>query len=146
MRASGVPYILHCVEVARMLAELRLDHHAVSAGLLHDVVEDTEWTVERIQNQFGAEVARLVDGVTKLDRIDTMSKMSSRDIEEQEAESLRKMFLAMTDDIRVVLIKLADRLHNMRTLDRSRLIDGSELRVRPWKYLLPWPTASAFGR
>ncbi len=117
LRESGVPYILHCVEVAHMLAELRLDHHAVAAGLLHDVVEDTDWTVERLQKQFGAEVARLVDGVTKLARIDTMSKMSSRDIEEQEAESLRKMFLAMTDDVRVVLIKLADRLHNMRTLD-----------------------------
>ncbi len=70
-----------------------------------------------LQDQFGAEVARLVDGVTKLARIDTMSKMSSRDVEAQEAESLRKMFLAMTDDVRVVLIKLADRLHNMRTLD-----------------------------
>jgi len=117
LRESGVPYILHCVEVAHMLAELRLDYHAVAAGLLHDVVEDTDWTVEKLQNQFGAEVARLVDGVTKLARIDTMSKMSSRDVEEQEAESLRKMFLAMTDDVRVVLIKLADRLHNMRTLD-----------------------------
>jgi GTP pyrophosphokinase len=117
LRESGVPYILHCVEVARMLAELRLDYHAVAAGLLHDVVEDTDWTVERLQTQFGDEVAKLVDGVTKLARIDTMSKMSSRDVEEQEAESLRKMFLAMTDDVRVVLIKLADRLHNMRTLD-----------------------------
>jgi len=117
LRVSGVPYILHCVAVARILAELRLDHNAVAAGLLHDVVEDTDWTVDRVQDQFGAEVARLVDGVTKLARIDTMSKMSSRDVEAQEAESLRKMFLAMTDDVRVVLIKLADRLHNMRTLD-----------------------------
>lgn len=117
MRESGVPYILHCVAVARMLAELGLDYHAVAAGLLHDVVEDTVWTVERIQSQFGPEVAKLVDGVTKLDRIDTMSQMGSRDVEAQEAESLRKMFLAMTDDVRVVLIKLADRLHNMRTLD-----------------------------
>jgi GTP pyrophosphokinase len=116
IRASGEPYVIHCVEVARMLADLGLDHHAVAAGLLHDVVEDTDWTVEDIRRRFDAEVARLVDGVTKLAYIDTMSKMGIRDIEAQEAESLRKMFLAMVDDVRVVLIKLADRLHNMRTL------------------------------
>jgi len=116
IRASGEPYVIHCVEVARMLADLGLDHHAVAAGLLHDVVEDTDWTVDDIRRRFDAEVARLVDGVTKLAYIDTMSKMGIRDIEAQEAESLRKMFLAMVDDVRVVLIKLADRLHNMRTL------------------------------
>jgi RelA/SpoT family (p)ppGpp synthetase len=116
MRASGEPYVVHCVEVARILADLGLDHHAVTAGLLHDVVEDTDWTVGDIRKLFDAEVAKLVDGVTKLAYIDTMSKMGSRDIEAQEAESLRKMFLAMVDDVRVVLIKLADRLHNMRTL------------------------------
>ncbi len=115
-RASGEPYIDHCVEVSRMLAELGLDHRAVAAGLLHDVVEDTDLTVEQIRERFDDEVARLVDGVTKLAYIDTMSKMGSRDMEAQEAESLRKMFLAMVDDVRVVLIKLADRLHNMRTL------------------------------
>jgi GTP pyrophosphokinase len=115
-RASGEPYVIHCVEVARMLAELGLDHHAVAAGLLHDVVEDTPWTVEDVRKRFDADVARLVDGVTKLAYIDTMSQMGSRDIEAEEAESLRKMFLAMADDVRVVLIKLADRLHNMRTL------------------------------
>jgi GTP pyrophosphokinase len=115
-RASGEPYVIHCVEVGRMLAELGLDHHAVAAGLLHDVVEDTDWTVEDLRKRFDAEVASLVDGVTKLAYIDTMSKMGSRDIEAEEAESLRKMFLAMVDDVRVVLIKLADRLHNMRTL------------------------------
>ncbi|MFC2031673.1 RelA/SpoT family protein, partial [Chloroflexota bacterium] len=116
LRASGEPYVLHSVEVARMLAELGLDHHAVAAGLLHDVVEDTDWTVDDLRARFDPEVASLVDGVTKLAYIDTMSKMGSRDIEAQEAESLRKMFLAMVDDVRVVLIKLADRLHNMRTL------------------------------
>jgi GTP pyrophosphokinase len=115
-RVSGEPYVVHCVEVARMLAELGLDHHTVAAGLLHDVVEDTEWTVEDVRASFDAEVASLVDGVTKLAYIDTMSQMGSRDIEAEEAESLRKMFLAMVDDVRVVLIKLADRLHNMRTL------------------------------
>ncbi|MGQ9600798.1 MAG: RelA/SpoT family protein [Anaerolineae bacterium] len=116
VRASGEPYVIHCVEVARMLAELGLDHHTVAAGLLHDIVEDTHWTLDQVQEKFDAEVARLVDGVTKLSYIDTMSQMGSRDIEEQEAESLRKMFLAMVDDVRVVLIKLVDRLHNMRTL------------------------------
>ena len=116
MRASGEPFVVHCLEVARMLADLGLDHHAVAAGLLHDVVEDTHWTVDDVRRRFDDEVAMLVDGVTKLAYIDTMSKMGSRDIEAQEAESLRKMFLAMVDDVRVVLIKLADRLHNMRTL------------------------------
>ncbi len=116
MRVSGEPYVVHCVEVARMLAELGLDHHAVAAGLLHDVVEDTNWTIDQVRQRFDQEVARLVDGVTKLAYIDTMSMMGGRDMEAQEAESLRKMFLAMVDDIRVVLIKLADRLHNMRTL------------------------------
>jgi RelA/SpoT family (p)ppGpp synthetase len=116
MRASGEPYVIHCVEVARMLAGLGLDFRAVAAGLLHDVVEDTDWTVKDVEQRFDSEVAQLVDGVTKLAYIDTMSKMGKRDIEDQEAESLRKMFLAMADDVRVVLIKLADRLHNMRTL------------------------------
>jgi RelA/SpoT family (p)ppGpp synthetase len=115
-RASGEPYVVHCVEVARMLAGLGLDFRAVAAGLLHDVVEDTDWTVKDVEQRFDSEVAQLVDGVTKLAYIDTMSKMGKRDIEDQEAESLRKMFLAMADDVRVVLIKLADRLHNMRTL------------------------------
>jgi RelA/SpoT family (p)ppGpp synthetase len=116
LRASGEPYVVHCVEVARMLADLGLDHHAVAAGLLHDVVEDTSWTVDDVRQRFDEEVARLVDGVTKLAYIDTMSQMGDRDIEAQEAESLRKMFLATVDDVRVVLIKLVDRLHNMRTL------------------------------
>jgi GTP pyrophosphokinase len=116
MRASGEPYVIHCVEVARMLSELGLDYQAVVAGLLHDVVEDTDWTIADVRERFDPEVAKLVDGVTKLAYIDTMSKMGKRDIEAEEAESLRKMFLAMVDDVRVVLIKLADRLHNMRTL------------------------------
>jgi GTP pyrophosphokinase len=115
-RVSGEPYVVHCVEVARLLAGLGLDYRAVTAGLLHDVVEDTTWTVDDVRERFDAEVAKLVDGVTKLAYIDTISKMGERDFEEQEAESLRKMFLAMVDDVRVVLIKLADRLHNMRTL------------------------------
>jgi len=116
LRVSGEPYVLHCIEVARMLTDLRLDHHAVAAGLLHDIVEDTDWTVDDVREAFGVEVSHLVDGVTKLSYIDTISQMGSGDMEEREAESLRKMFLAMARDVRVVLIKLADRLHNMRTL------------------------------
>ena len=116
LRASGEPFVIHCVEVGRMLAELGLDYHTVAAGLLHDVVEDTEVTVNEVRKLFDDEIAQLVDGVTKLAYIDTMSKVAGREREDQEAESLRKMFLAMVDDVRVVLIKLADRLHNMRTL------------------------------
>ncbi len=115
-RASGEPYIQHSLTVARILADLRLDSATIAAGLLHDVVEDTIVTVEDLRQDFGDEVASLVDGVTKLGQIDKLSQMTRKDLQDEEAESLRKMFLAMADDVRVVLIKLADRLHNMRTL------------------------------
>ena len=109
-RVSGEPYITHPLEVAHILADLQMDSSAVIAAILHDVVEDTSCTLQEISDQFGAEVAMLVDGVTKLDLIQFTNK------EEQQIESLRKMFLAMAKDVRVILIKLADRLHNMRTL------------------------------
>jgi GTP pyrophosphokinase len=109
-RASGEPYITHPLAVAEILAQLGLDPAAVQAALLHDVPEDTDHSLTGVEERFGAEVAHLVDGVTKL------SKFSARSHEEQQAENIRKMFLAMAEDIRVVLIKLADRLHNMRTL------------------------------
>jgi guanosine-3',5'-bis(diphosphate) 3'-pyrophosphohydrolase len=109
-RASGEPYVTHPIEAARIVADLGIDPVAVEAALLHDVPEDTDFSLEDIEERFGAEVAHLVDGVTKL------SKFNSPSREQQQAENIRKMFLAMAEDIRVVLIKLADRLHNMRTL------------------------------
>lgn len=115
-RASGEPYIVHSLAVAQRLAELGLDSATIAAGLLHDVAEDTIVTIEDLRQDFGEEVAKLVDGVTKLKQIDQLSQISHRTLEYEEAESLRKMFLAMVDDVRVVLIKLADRLHNMQTL------------------------------
>src|SRR3954469_11768363 len=109
-RASGEPFLAHPVEVALVLAEMKLDSSSIAAGLLHDAIEDTEATREDIKANFGEQVAHIVEGVTKIDKIEFASK------EERQAENVRKMVLAMVDDIRVVLIKLADRLHNMRTL------------------------------
>ncbi len=109
-RATGEPYVTHPIASAQILADLGVDPIAIEAALLHDVPEDTEYSLTDVEERFGAEVAQLVDGVTKL------SKFSTHSHEQQQAENIRKMFLAMAQDIRVVLIKLADRLHNMRTL------------------------------
>jgi len=127
-RASGEPYLVHPLEVALVLAEMKMDSVAVAAGLLHDSVEDTSVTIVDIRKEFGEQVAHIVEGVTKISKIDFATR------EEQQAENLRKMMLAMVDDIRVILIKLADRLHNMRTLehlasDRQQKIASETLEI-----------------
>ena len=109
-RSSGDPYISHPVEVAKILVNLGMDNETITAALLHDVVEDTEYTLDQIRDMFGDEVALLVDGVTKLGQVPLSTKA------EEQAENVRKMFMAMSKDIRVIIIKLSDRLHNMRTL------------------------------
>jgi GTP diphosphokinase / guanosine-3',5'-bis(diphosphate) 3'-diphosphatase len=111
VRQSGEPYLIHPLSVAGILAEMKMDVATVSTGFLHDVVEDTLTTTENIKAYFGEEIAHLVDGVTKISNLGKVSK------EQQQAESIRKMVLAMVKDLRVVIVKLADRLHNMRTLD-----------------------------
>jgi guanosine-3',5'-bis(diphosphate) 3'-pyrophosphohydrolase len=110
-RISGDPYLTHLLEVAHILADMRLDATTLTAALLHDVIEDTEFPLSRIEERFGADVAHLVEGVTKIGRLNMMAP------EARQAENVRKMLLAMVNDVRVVLVKLADRLHNMRTLE-----------------------------
>src|SRR6202161_653366 len=111
LRSSGDPYLSHLLEVAHILADMRLDATTLTAALLHDVIEDTEFPVSRIEERFGAEVAHLVEGVTKIGRLNMMAP------EARQAENVRKMLLAMVNDVRVVLVKLADRLAHMRTLE-----------------------------
>lgn len=121
-RLSGEEYIIHPVNVASILSSLNLDDETICAAILHDVVEDTDVTKEDIEKEFGEEIANMVDGVTKLGKLQYTTR------EEQQVENYRKMFLAMGRDIRVILIKLADRLHNMRTLKylkRDRQIANS---------------------
>src|SRR5207237_9623434 len=127
-RASGEPYLSHPLEVAHLLVDFKMDVTTVTAGLLHDVLEDTHATKDQLERAFGREIAELVDGVTKLGKL----AFSSR--EERQAENFRKMLIAMAGDLRVIMIKLADRLHNMRTLhflapDKARKIAQETLDI-----------------
>src|SRR6202140_3997197 len=137
VRHSGEPYLIHPLAVADFLADMKLDAVAIAAGLLHDVVEDTLTTIERIRELFGAEVAHVVEGVTKISAIPFSSS------EERQAENFRKMLLAMVDDIRVILVKLADRLHNMRTL--SHLPDDKRVKIAQETRDIYAPIANRLG-
>ena len=137
VRRSGEPYLIHPLAVAEFLVDLRLDVVAISAGLLHDVVEDTLTTIERIRELFGPDVAHVVEGVTKISAIPFSST------EERQAENFRKMLLAMVDDIRVILVKLADRVHNMRTL--NHLPEERRLRVAQETRDIYAPIANRLG-
>lgn len=133
-RLSGEPYLSHPLAVADTLAEMGFDEPTVVAGLLHDTVEDTKATLEEIEENFGEEVADIVDGVTKI------SKISFENKEEAQAENIRKMILAMSHDMRVLMVKLADRLHNMRTLDFQKAYKQKRSPRRPWIFTPRWPT------
>ena len=120
-RASGDPYLIHPVAVADILSDLKLDSATIATGLLHDTIEDTKATYQTVEKEFGKEVADLVDGVTKI------SELEGKIIENSKAENIRKLILATSKDIRVLLVKIADRLHNMRTLDS---INSEEKKIR----------------
>jgi len=137
VRHSGEPYVSHCVEVARILADLQLDTTTVTSGLLHDIVEDTDVTIEDVEREFGPEIAQIVDGLTKIANL----PLSSR--EERQVENYRKLLLSIAKDARVILIKLADRLHNMRTLDW--LVPEKRRRIAQETRDLYAPLAHRFG-
>ncbi len=137
-RMDGLPYLSHPLEVAGILTELKLHERAIAAGLLHDVIEDSSLTIEELEDVFGKEIARLVDGVTKLGRL-TKDKSQA----EFYSSNYRKMFLAMAQDVRVILIKLADRLHNMRTL--SSLPEHKQVRIAQETLDIYAPIASRLG-
>src|SRR5215467_11736760 len=137
VRHSGEPYLVHPLEVADLLTDMKLDVVAIAAGLLHDIVEDTQTSIERIKELFGSDVAHVVEGVTKLGAIQFSSS------EERQAENFRKMLLAMVDDIRVILVKLADRLHNMRTL--NHLPDDKRVKIAQETRDIYAPIANRLG-
>ncbi|HEY9479657.1 MAG TPA: HD domain-containing protein, partial [Gemmatimonadaceae bacterium] len=136
-RSSGDDYVSHCVEVAKILADLHLDSVTIASGLIHDVVEDTSVTVADIEREFGREIAQIVDGVTKIGNI------SFRSRQERQVENYRKLLLSVAKDVRVILIKLADRLHNMRTLDY--LPEDKRRRIAQETMDLYAPLAHRFG-
>ena len=136
-RLSGEDYVTHCIEVAKILAELHLDTVTVASGLIHDVVEDTEITVADVERAFGREIAQIVDGVTKI------SNISYRSRQERQVENYRKLLLSVAKDVRVILIKLADRLHNMRTLEY--LSEEKRQRIAQETMDLYAPLAHRFG-
>ena len=142
-RSSGEPYTEHCLQVAGLLADWGLDASTLAAGLLHDVVEDSVIAVEDLKQEFDAQVASMVDGVTKLSQFDDLSGKARKDLLDDEAESLRKMILAGIDDVRIVIIKLADRLHNMRTL--ASLSEERRLRIARETLEIFAPLANRLG-
>ena len=130
-RSTGEPYITHPLAVAKILADMRIDYQSIIAGILHDVLEDTKMSKENLAEIFNPIIAELVDGVSKLDQIKFETK------EEAQAENLRKMMLAMAKDIRVILVKLADRLHNMRTLDAKSLPSQKKIALETLEIYAP---------
>src|SRR5437660_3592160 len=134
-RSSGEPYLSHLLEVAHILADMRLDATTLTAAILHDAIEDTEYPVSRIEERFGSDVAHLVEGVTKIGRLKMMAP------EARQAENVRKMLLAMVNDVRVVLVKLADRLHNMRTLEYLEPAKQHRISPRSWACTPPFASA-----
>lgn len=137
-RMNGDSYIQHSLHTAFLLARMKTDLTTIIAGLLHDVPEDTEVKLEEIEKNFGSEVAGLVHGITKL------GKIKYRGVERYR-ENLRKMFLAMAEDLRVILIKFCDRLHNLRTLDALSEEKGNASRAKPWRYTRLLPAFSVSG-
>ncbi len=131
-RASGDPYFAHPLEVAAILTELHLDDATIAVALLHDTIEDTDATRAEIDQLFGQEIGAIVDGLTKIDRLNLGSR------EEAQAENLRKLLLAISEDVRVLLVKLADRLHNMRTLEFVPEHKRNASLKKQWKYTLHW--------